>query len=71
MTPDSSPRYISLKSAVKRYETSRSTLYLHIRQGHFRAIKHGGRTLIDVASADRFFDGLPEVKLGRVRRANP
>jgi hypothetical protein len=68
MPPEYSPRYLDLRSAVRRYCTSRSTLYVHIRRGDIRAIKHGGRTLIDVASADKFFDGLPEVTLGRVGR---
>jgi excisionase family DNA binding protein len=62
MIPESTPRYLGLRDAAKRYGTSKSTLYVLIKRGHIRAVKHGGRTLIDCASADKFFDGLPEVK---------
>jgi excisionase family DNA binding protein len=65
------PRYLAVNVAVRRYGRSRSTLYVLIRRKDIRAVKHGGRTLIDRASADKFFDNLPEVKLGRVGRANP
>jgi Helix-turn-helix domain len=67
------PRYIGLKAAALRYGTSKSTLYLLIKRGNVRAIKFGGRTLIDCASGDKFFDGLPEVKLVApwVRPSNP
>jgi excisionase family DNA binding protein len=60
-------RYLSLKDAAQRYSTSKSTLYLHIKRGNLRAIKFGGHTLLDRAFADRFFDSLPEVKLGTGR----
>jgi predicted DNA-binding transcriptional regulator AlpA len=59
------PRYLSVRAASRRYATSKSTLYLHIKRGHFRAVKHGGRTLVHVESADKYFDGLPPVQLGR------
>jgi excisionase family DNA binding protein len=65
MTPEPTPRYLSVKAAARRYGTSVSTLYVHIKRGIFRAIKFGGRTLIHVASADAYFDGLPEVRLSR------
>jgi hypothetical protein len=64
---ESAPRYLSLKDAARRYGTSKSALYVHIGRGNIRALKFGGRTLVDCASADRFFDGLPEVKLGASR----
>ena len=47
-------RYISLKDAVQRYGTSKSTLYLLIKRGHIRAVKRGGRTLICVESTDQY-----------------
>jgi excisionase family DNA binding protein len=59
---ETTPRYISLKDAVLRFGTSKSTLYLMIQRGHIRAVKRGGRTLIDVESADKYFDSLPELK---------
>jgi excisionase family DNA binding protein len=62
-----SPRYSTINEAVRRYGTSRSTLYLLIKQRKIRAIKRGGRTLIDVASADAYFDALPEVRLSARR----
>jgi excisionase family DNA binding protein len=65
MIHEPQPRYLCLKDAARRYGTSKSTLYLHIARGSIRAIKHGGRTLVDVASADAYFDNLPLVKLGR------
>jgi hypothetical protein len=65
MPPDITLRFLDLKSTARRYGTSKSTLYLHIARGDIRAIKHGGRTLVDCASADRFFDALPEVRLSK------
>lgn len=63
MNYEPAPRYLSLKDAARRYGTSRSTLYVHVKRGNIRAIKFGGRTLIDVASADKFFDTLPDLHL--------
>jgi hypothetical protein len=63
MNPESGPRYLSLKDAARRYATSKSTLYIHIKRKDFRTIKHGGRRLIHVASADAFFDAMPEGEL--------
>jgi hypothetical protein len=79
MTPEPTihtPRYLSPKNTAYRYGTSKSTIYLHIKLGHFRAIKFGGRTLIDVSNADTFFDALPQLSLkppkrSRVGRSNP
>jgi excisionase family DNA binding protein len=62
MKPEPTPRYLSVRGAARRYGTSKSTLYLHLKRRNIRAIKFGGRTLIEVASTDRFFDSRPEFK---------
>jgi excisionase family DNA binding protein len=63
MTDDFQPRYLSVRNAAKRYGTSTSTMYVVIKQKKVRAVKFNGRTLVQVASGDAYFDGLPEVKL--------
>jgi hypothetical protein len=54
-----------LRDAARRYATSKSTIYIHLARKDFRAVKFGGRTLIDCASADKYFDALPPIQLGR------
>jgi hypothetical protein len=51
-----------LRAAARRYGTSVSTLRRRDKEGRIRVAKRGGRTLVDVAIADAFFDGLPSVK---------
>jgi hypothetical protein len=67
MTGASGPRYLSPKNAALRYDTSKNTIYAHLKLDHFRAVKHNRRTLINVESADKYFDGLPPVQLGNGR----
>ncbi len=48
---------------------SRSTLYVLVSQGHLKAVKVGGRTLITTASIRSLVDGLPEASIRRTRQA--
>jgi hypothetical protein len=55
-------RFASFKAAAFHYGTSKSTLYRRAAEGHIRLVKHGARTLVDMESARKYFDSLPEVK---------
>jgi hypothetical protein len=54
-----------MKDATLRYATSRSTLYLLLKKGSIRGVKRGGRTLVDVESAGKYFGQLPEIKFNK------
>jgi excisionase family DNA binding protein len=43
---------------------SRSSVYRWIEGGRLRAVKRGRRTLVDVASIERFLASLPDAKIG-------
>jgi excisionase family DNA binding protein len=53
--------HIKIASACARYSIGKTLLYRLLRDGHIRAVKLGARTLVDVASMDRYFATLPEV----------
>ena len=55
------PKLMSVPTALDRYGIGRTKLYALIGVGEIRAVKLGSKTLIDVASADAFFDSLPEL----------
>ncbi|MFZ4122936.1 MAG: hypothetical protein ACOYKM_14915 [Caulobacterales bacterium] len=55
------PKLMSVPTALDRYGIGRTKLYALIGVGAIRAVKLGSKTLIDVASADAFFDSLPEL----------
>lgn len=58
-------RYIGTKVAEKRYALSHTKLYKHIKRKDFRSVVDGRTRLIDVQSADKFFDNLPPEQLSR------
>ena len=60
------PKLMSVPAALNRYGIGRTKLYALIGVGEIRAVKLGAKTLIDVESADAFFDALPELR-GHVR----
>jgi excisionase family DNA binding protein len=64
----SETRFLTVTGTANRYSTSKSSIYRHLRAGDIRAVKFGGRTLIDVGSADKFFDGLPEIQLASSKK---
>jgi hypothetical protein len=49
---------------------SRSAIYLDIAAGRLHALKDGARTLITVASIDRYFESLPPAQLAPPYRGN-
>lgn len=53
--------HINIASACARYSIGKTLLYRLLRDGHIRAVKLGARTLVDVASMDRYFATLPEL----------
>lgn len=55
------PKLISIARALDHYGIGRTKLYELINAQAIRAVKLGGKTLIDVASADAFFEALPEI----------
>jgi excisionase family DNA binding protein len=57
------PRTMPVAEALRRYGIGRTKLYALISVGALKAVKLGTRTLIDVSTADAFFDALP--RLGR------
>jgi hypothetical protein len=59
-TGSGKPRYASVKATALHNGTSRSKIYVLIRKKCIRAVRFGGRTLVDCASADRYFDTLPQ-----------
>jgi hypothetical protein len=62
------PKLIGIAGAVKRYSVGRSSIYDAVARGHFRAVKFGARTLIDVAAADEFFASLPQADITCARK---
>ena len=56
------PKLMSVPAALDRYGIGRTKLYALIGVGEIRAVKLGAKTLIDVESADAFFDSLPELR---------
>jgi hypothetical protein len=55
------PKLVTIARALNDYGIGRTKLYELMNAGAIRAVKLGGRTLIDVASADAFFEALPEI----------
>ena len=53
--------HINVATACARYSIGKTLLYRLLRDGHVRAVKLGARTLVDVASMDRYFAMLPEI----------
>jgi len=51
------------------YGVSESTLYRLLSDGRFRAVKSGGRALLDLSSVAAYFQSCPEIKPVRTRRA--
>jgi excisionase family DNA binding protein len=56
------PKLVTVARALQDFGIGRTKLYELIKAGAIRAVKLGGRTLIDVASADAFFEALPEMR---------
>jgi hypothetical protein len=62
------PRFMQLKQAARYLGTSRSVIYVRAGEGRLKLVRHGGRTLVDMDSANKCFDGLPEVKPSKPKK---
>ena len=56
-------RYITIPAGCECYSISRNTWYRLFALGAVKAVKRGRRTLIDVDSADAYFDALPPAEI--------
>ena len=57
-------RYMNIRDFCLSFGLSRSGVYRALAEGRLRAVKLGGRTLLDVNHADAAFAALPEVRIG-------
>ncbi len=57
--PELTPVTATVLATCERYGIGRTLLYSLLKEGAIKAVKCRGRTLIDIASADKFFHGLP------------
>jgi hypothetical protein len=53
------PLYVNINDAVQLSGTSRSTLYVEMKEGRLPAIKSGRRTLIAVSDIEKWLSELP------------
>lgn len=60
--PPDKPISISVNEALVRYGIGRTKLYELLGNGSLKAKKLGAKTLIDVASADVFFETPPDYR---------
>jgi len=58
----------SFQEVGAAYGISVPTIYRHVAAGHIRAVKVGGRALLDIKSVDDFFQSCPEIKPARAQR---
>ena len=63
-------RFLSVHETTKVYSIGRTTLYGLISRGEIRALKAGGRTLVDVESVDAWADRLPRITSEREEAAD-
>jgi excisionase family DNA binding protein len=54
--PPITPLYMRVADACRYFATSRSTLNKYIKERRFRSIKDGGRRLVHVPTATRYFE---------------
>lgn len=57
------PRYITVKEACSSLRCGVTKLYELMASGKVKAKKDGGRTLVDVASLNRYQTDLPDAAL--------
>ena len=61
---DDEALFVSAEHFRRRYDVGTTRLYELIAGGHIVAKKFGRKLLISVASADLYFNSLPDAKLG-------
>jgi hypothetical protein len=61
-TAEQTPVHAKIPFICRRHGDSRSNVYKHLANGDYDAIKVGRSTLIDVASADRYYGSLPKAQ---------
>jgi excisionase family DNA binding protein len=62
------PRFLSIAAFAQRYGVSRALTYKLIGEGKLLAVKIGGKTVIDFASAEAWADNLPALAAGAPTR---
>jgi excisionase family DNA binding protein len=67
MTPESSPALIPIKTFAAWSSLSRTTIWRQIRDGHLKAVRVGGRTLIKAADAQAWLDSRPVIRPYRAK----
>lgn len=63
MLDNPEPIYISVESACRIFGCGRAHLYELLGDGQIVAIKNGRRTLIQLATARRYFESLPPARI--------
>jgi excisionase family DNA binding protein len=63
----SPPQFVTVREAMRMVPTGHSKFYELLAEGKMRAVKHGRRTLIEVASIRRYLEALPSAKFARPR----
>jgi excisionase family DNA binding protein len=63
------PVLLSLSASAEFLGPSRYTLYRLIAAGRLKAVKHGAKTLITVASLRDYAGSLPEARIGAEKPA--
>jgi hypothetical protein len=66
-----SPRYGTIAEFGRRYGPGRTMAYELLATGKIVAVKLGRKTLVDFASADQYFAGLPRVGGSAESRTQP
>lgn len=54
--------YLNVAATARRFGISRATVYRQIRDGTFRAVRHGNRSLVELASVRAWLATLPDVR---------
>jgi hypothetical protein len=68
---DSFPAFASIQTFSKLSGMSRGKIYVELANGNLKAVKHGDRTLIDVAKGLEFIAKLPRAEFGARRGMKP
>lgn len=55
-------KFINIRNTCKIYGIGRTYCYKLLSEGHIKAKKLGGRTLVSAESANKYFSKLPDYK---------
>jgi hypothetical protein len=62
------PEFLNITDCARCFGVSRMTMYGLIKAGEVRAVRYGCRSLVNMASARRFFNSLPSVTTAQSSR---